>query len=163
MERRGRVHVLPDDVDTDQILPGEYLTTVPNEELGAYALRGYDPEFAETIDDGDVLVAGTNFGLGSSRESAPVALRNAGVGVIVAESFARIFYRNAINVGLPIAVVPGITDHVSEGDTLRVDIARGEVENVTTGESFSTSPLPPDLLAVLEAGGLVAYRQETRE
>jgi 3-isopropylmalate/(R)-2-methylmalate dehydratase small subunit len=159
MERRGRVHRLPDDVDTDQILPGEFLTTVPNEELGEYALRGYDPEFAARIEDGDVLVAGTNFGLGSSRESAPVALRNAGVGAIVAESFARIFYRNAINVGLPIAVVPGISDHVSDGDTLRVDVARGEVENLTTGESFDTDPLPPDLLEILEAGGLVAYRQ----
>lgn len=159
MERRGRVHRLPDDVDTDQIIPGEFLTTVPNEELGEYALRGYDPEFAARIEDGDVLVAGTNFGLGSSRESAPVALRNAGVGAIVAESFARIFYRNAINVGLPIAVVPGISDHVSDGDTLRVDVARGEVENLTTGESFDTDPLPPDLLEILEAGGLVAYRQ----
>ncbi|WP_142860511.1 3-isopropylmalate dehydratase small subunit [Salinigranum halophilum] len=159
MERRGRVHRLPDDVDTDQILPGEFLTTVPNEELGEYALRGYDPDFAARIEAGDVLVAGTNFGLGSSRESAPVALRNAGVGAIVAESFARIFYRNAINVGLPIAVVPGISDHVSDGDTLRVDVARGEVENLTTGESFDTDPLPPDLLEILEAGGLVAYRQ----
>lgn len=159
MERRGRVHRLPDDVDTDQIIPGEFLTTVPNEELGEYALRGYDPEFAARIEDGDVLVAGTNFGLGSSRESAPVALRNAGVGALVAESFARIFYRNAINVGLPIAVVPGISDHVSDGDTLRVDVARGEVENLTTGESFDTDPLPPDLLEILEAGGLVAYRQ----
>jgi len=159
MERRGRVHRLPDDVDTDQILPGEFLTTVPNEELGEYALRGYDPDFAARIEDGDVLVAGTNFGLGSSRESAPVALRNAGVGAIVAESFARIFYRNAINVGLPIVVVPGISDHVSDGDTLRVDVARGEVENLTTGESFDTDPLPPDLLEILEAGGLVAYRQ----
>jgi 3-isopropylmalate/(R)-2-methylmalate dehydratase small subunit len=159
MERQGCAHLLPDDVDTDQILPGEFLTTVPNEELGEYALRGYDPDFVARIEAGDVLVAGTNFGLGSSRESAPVALRNAGVGAIVAESFARIFYRNAINVGLPIAVVPGISDHVSDGDTLRVDVARGEVENLTTGESFDTDPLPPDLLEILEAGGLVAYRQ----
>jgi 3-isopropylmalate/(R)-2-methylmalate dehydratase small subunit len=162
MERQGCAHLLPDDVDTDQILPGEYLTTVPNDELGEYALRGYDPEFAERVEEGDVIVAGRNFGLGSSRESAPVALRNAGVGAVVAESFARIFYRNAINVGLPIAVVPGVTEHVSEGDVVRVDIGEGVVENVTTGERFETSPLPPDLLAVLEAGGLVAYRQGER-
>jgi 3-isopropylmalate/(R)-2-methylmalate dehydratase small subunit len=162
MERQGCAHLLPDDVDTDQILPGEYLTTVPNYELGEYALRGYDPEFAERVEEGDVIVAGRNFGLGSSRESAPVALRNAGVGAVVAESFARIFYRNAINVGLPIAVVPGVTEHVSEGDVVRVDIGEGVVENVTTGERFETSPLPPDLLAVLEAGGLVAYRQGER-
>jgi 3-isopropylmalate/(R)-2-methylmalate dehydratase small subunit len=162
MERQGCAHLLPDDVDTDQILPGEYLTTVPNDELGEYALRGYDPEFAERVEEGDVIVAGRNFGLGSSRESAPVALRNTGVGAVVAESFARIFYRNAINVGLPIAVVPGVTEHVSEGDVVRVDIGEGVVENVTTGERFETSPLPPDLLAVLEAGGLVAYRQGER-
>jgi 3-isopropylmalate/(R)-2-methylmalate dehydratase small subunit len=162
MERQGCAHLLPDDVDTDQILPGEYLTTVPNDELGEYALRGYDPEFAERVEEGDVIVAGRNFGLGSSRESAPVALRNAGVGAVVSESFARIFYRNAINVGLPIAVVPGVTEHVSEGDVVRVDIGEGVVENVTTGERFETSPLPPDLLAVLEAGGLVAYRQGER-
>ena len=162
MERTGRVHVLPEDVDTDQILPGEYLTTVPDDELGEYALRGYDPEFAERIQAGDIIVAGGNFGLGSSRESAPVALKNAGIGAVVAESFARIFYRNAVNVGLPIAVVPGITDHVSDGDTLRVDVAAGEVENVTTGETFTFTPLPPDLLEVLEAGGLVALRQQQR-
>lgn len=163
MERRGRVHLLPDDVDTDQILPGEYLTTVPDEELGEYVLRGYDPAFADELEPGDVIVAGANFGLGSSRESAPVALRNAGVGAVVAESFARIFYRNAVNVGLPIAVVPDVTDHVTAGDVLRVDVARGEVENLSTGETFETSPLPPDLLEILEAGGLVAYRQGTRD
>lgn len=162
MERTGRVHVLPEDIDTDQILPGEYLTTVPDDELGEYALRGYDPEFAARIDTGDIIVAGGNFGLGSSRESAPVALKNAGIGAIVAESFARIFYRNAVNVGLPIAVVPGITDHVSEGDTLRVDVAAGEVENVTTGETFTFTPLSADLLEILEAGGLVALRQRQR-
>jgi 3-isopropylmalate/(R)-2-methylmalate dehydratase small subunit len=160
MERTGRVHVLPADVDTDQIIPGEYLTTVPDAELGEYALRGYDPEFAARIEPGDVVVAGGNFGLGSSRESAAVALKNAGIGAVVAESFARIFYRNAVNVGLPIATVPGITDHVSAGDTLRVDVAAGAVENVTTGETFTFSPLPPDLLEILDAGGLVALRQQ---
>ncbi|WP_254547037.1 3-isopropylmalate dehydratase small subunit [Halomarina pelagica] len=162
MERTGRVHRLPDDVDTDQIIPGEYLTTVPDEELGQYALRGYDPTFADRVERGDVIVAGENFGLGSSRESAPVALRNAGVGAVVAESFARIFYRNAINVGLPIATVPGIADRVSDGDVLRVDVATGDVEDVTTGETFTFDPLPPDLLEILEAGGLVALRRRRR-
>jgi len=163
MERTGTAHVLPEDVDTDQILPGEYLGTVPNEELGEYAMSGYDEAFAEELVEGDVVVAGRNFGLGSSREAAPIALRNAGVGAVVAESFARIFYRNAINVGLPIATVEGITDHVSDGDTVRVDVGRGEVENVTTGETFASSSLPPKLLDVLEAGGLVAYRRRERE
>lgn len=162
MERTGCVHILPDDVDTDRIIPGEYLTTVPNDELGEYVLRGYDPEFADNIEPGDIIVAGGNFGMGSSRESAPVALRNAGIGAVVAESFARIFYRNAVNVGLPIATVPGITDSVTNDDVLRVDVATGIVENVTTGETSTFSPLSPDLLEILEAGGLVELRQQQR-
>lgn len=156
----GRVHRLPGDVDTDQILPGEYLTTVPDDELGEYALEGYDPSFTDRLADGDVIVAGANFGLGSSRESAPVALRNAGVGAVVAESFARIFYRNAINVGLPIAAIPGVTAAVSEGDTFRVDFESGEAENLSTGTTLSFTSLPPDLLEILEAGGLVALRNQ---
>lgn len=162
MERTGRGHVLPEDVDTDQIIPGEYLTTVPEAELGDYVLTGYDDEFPDRLETGDLIVAGANFGLGSSREAAPVAIRNAGIGAVVAESFARIFYRNAINVGLPIAQVTGITDSVSDGDTLRVDIAAGEVENLDTGETFSIVPLPDDLLEILNAGGLIAYRNQQR-
>jgi 3-isopropylmalate/(R)-2-methylmalate dehydratase small subunit len=157
MERTGRAHVLPSDVDTDQIIPGEYLTTVPREELGEYAMQGYDPEFTDRLDDGDVVVAGENFGLGSSREAAPIALRNANVGAVVAESFARIFYRNAVNVGLVIVEIPGVTDHVGDGDEVSVDVAEGTVTNHTTGETFETTPLPEDLLEILEAGGLVAY------
>jgi len=159
MEPSGRAHVLPDDVDTDQIIPGEYLNTVDESELGEYVLEGYDETFAGRVETGDVIVAGENFGLGSSREAAPVAIRNAGVSAVVAESFARIFYRNAINVGLPIVEVAGITDAVTDGDTVRVDVATGVVENVTTGDRFETTPLPDDLLDILEAGGLVAYRR----
>lgn len=163
MERSGHARLLPDDVDTDQIIPGEYLNTIPEEELGEHVLEGYDPEFPNEIESGDVLVAGENFGLGSSREAAPVAIREAGVSAVVAESFARIFYRNAINVGLPIATVPRITEHVSAGDIVRVDFTDGVVENTTTGKSFSISPLPDDLTEILEAGGLVPLRQKQRE
>ncbi|GGL67453.1 LeuD/DmdB family oxidoreductase small subunit [Halocalculus aciditolerans] len=162
MERSGHARLLPDDVDTDQIIPGEYLNTIPEDQLGEHVLEGYDADFPERVADGDVLVAGKNFGLGSSREAAPIAIRNAGVAAVVAESFARIFYRNAINVGLPIAVVPGITEHVSEGDVVRVDLTEGRVENTTTGKSFSISPLPDDLTEILEAGGLVPLRQRQR-
>lgn len=158
MERTGRAHVLPDDVDTDQIIPGRYLNTVEEDELGDHALEGYDSRFVDRLDDGDIVVAGRNFGLGSSREAAPVALKKAGVGAVIAESFARIFYRNCINVGLPIAELPAVTEHVDPGDTVRLDVGAGEVENVTTGETFSVPPLPEDLLEILQAGGLVAYR-----
>lgn len=160
MERTGDAHVLPDDIDTDQIIPGEYLNTIEASELGNYVLEGYDETFADEVEMGDVIVAGRNFGLGSSREAAPIAIRNAGIGAVVAESFARIFYRNAINVGLPIAELPGITDAVSDGDVVRVDVAAGTVENVTSGEHFEVTSLPDDLLEILEAGGLVAYRQQ---
>ncbi|MFB6310098.1 MAG: 3-isopropylmalate dehydratase [Salinirussus sp.] len=163
MQRRGPAHVLPDDVDTDQIIPGEYLTTVPDDELGDYVLVGFDETFPDRVDAGDIIVAGTNFGLGSSRESAPVALKQAGIGAVVAESFARIFYRNAINVGLPIATVESITDHVTTGDTIRVDIEGGSVTNESTGTEFAVEPLPPDLLEILDAGGLVAYRNAQTE
>lgn len=159
MRRCGRAHLLPDDTDTDQIIPGEYLTTVPADELGDYVLVGYDETFPNRVEDGNIVVAGANFGLGLSRESAPVALNRGGVGAVVAESFARIFYRNAINVGLPIAVVDGITDHISDGVTKRVDIETGSVINETIGEGFDVEPLVPDPIEILEAGGLVAYRQ----
>lgn len=158
MRRQGRAHVIGDDIDTDQILPGEYLNTVDEADLGQYAFEGYDPTFIDRIDEGDIVVAGTNFGLGSSREAAPVAIRHSGIGAVVAESFARIFYRNAINVGLPIATVPGITDVVSDGDEVVVDVSEGAVDNLTTGETFETAALPEDLLEILQAGGLVAYR-----
>lgn len=159
MERTGRAHVLPADVDTDQIIPAEYLNDIPEAAYGDHVLEGYDPDFPARIEDGDIIVAGENFGLGSSREGAPIAIRNAGVGAVVAESFARIFYRNCFNVGLPIVEVPGITEHVADGDAIRVDIASGVVANETTGETFSIEPLPADLLEILEAGGLIAYRQ----
>lgn len=159
MERTGRAHVLPADVDTDQIVPAEYLTTVPVDELGDYAMAGYAGDLDGDIQD-SILVAGANFGMGSSREAAPAALREAGVSAVVAQSFARIFYRNAINVGLPIAEVPGITDCVADGDRVRVDVAAGTVENLTTGTSGDATPLPPDLLEILEAGGLVAARSD---
>ncbi len=162
MRREGPAHVLPDDVDTDQIIPGEYLNTVPDEELGAYVLEGYDAAFSDRVSHGDILIAGENFGLGSSREAAPIAIREAGIGAVVAESFARIFYRNAINVGLPIAEVPGISEHVSDDDIIRVDLAQGIVENVTRDESFQINPLPPSLLDILSAGGLIPYRRNRR-
>lgn len=160
MSWSGPAHVLPADVDTDQILPGQYLRVEDEREWGAHALEGYEDAYPDALDQGDVVVAGTNFGTGSSRESAPWALRYAGVDAVVAESFARIFYRNCINVGLPIATVPDVTDHVDTGDEVTVDVAEGVVRNETTGETFDAESLPDQLREVLLAGGLVAYRSE---
>lgn len=160
MRRTGRAHVLDDDVDTDQILPGQYLRVKDEREWGAHALEGYDDTYPDALTDGDVVVAGTNFGTGSSRESAPWALRYAGVDAVVAESFVRIFYRNCINVGLPIATVSGITECVEAGDEVTIDVSDGVVRNEATGDRFEVEPLPDHLRDVLLAGGLVAYRSE---
>lgn len=151
----GKAWVLPDDVDTDQIVPGKYLAKITEEELGPHVLEGYDQEFPDQVSEGDLIIAGKNFGCGSSREHAPIAIKGAGVPVVVAESFARIFYRNAFNVGLPALEVPGVSDAVSEGDTVSVDLETGTVTNETTGETLNAEPLSDKALELIEAGGLI--------
>lgn len=162
MRVEGRAHVVTDDVDTDQIIPSEYLH-LDFEDLGEYALAGYDEGLADAIDPGDVLVGGANLGLGSSREHAPVALKRAGIEAVVAESAARIFYRNCINLGLPIVEVDGITAAVDSGDRVAVDLDDNHVVNRSTGERFETAAVSGHVRAVLDAGGLVAYRRRTRK
>lgn len=162
MAYEGSAHTFGDSVNTDYITPTDYFSE-PIEVIADHVFEPIAPDFHDRFEAGDVIVAGGNFGCGSSRETAPKALKVAGVSVVVAESFARIFYRNAINVGLPIAEVAGVTDDVSSGDRIRVDLGAGVVENVTTGARFEATTLPEDLLAVLEAGGLVAYRERRRE
>lgn len=159
----GKAWVLPDDVDTDQIVPGKYLAKITEEELGPHVLEGYDQAFPEKVSEGDVIVAGRNFGCGSSREHAPIAIKGAGVPVVVAESFARIFYRNAFNVGLPALEVPGISEAVDEGDTVGVDLESGTVTNETTGASFGAEPLSEKALELIEAGGLVNLTRQRLE
>lgn len=160
----GKAWVLPHDVDTDQIVPGKHLAKITEEELGPVVLEGYDQEFPEKVSEGDIIVAGRNFGCGSSREHAPIAIKGAGVPVVVAESFARIFYRNAFNVGLPALEVPEISDHVDEGDEVSVDLETGTVTNETTGETFEAEPLSDKALELIEAGGLVELtRQRLQE
>lgn len=151
----GKAWVLPDDVDTDQIVPGKHLAKITEEELGPVVLEGYDQSFPEKVNEGDILVAGRNFGCGSSREHAPIAIKGAGIPVVLAESFARIFYRNAFNVGLPALEVPGIAEVTSEGDTLAVDLEEGTVTNETTGEALQAEPLSEKALELVEAGGLI--------
>ena len=151
-----QAHVYGDDIDTDRIIPGKYTKTLDLSQLAAHVLEDLDPEFRERVQSGDVLVAGDNFGCGSSREQAPLAIQAAGVSAVVARSFARIFYRNAINVGLPILEVP---DHqIEAGEAVRVDLARGTVE--ASGATYTATPLPPVMLAILDAGGLVPYLRE---
>jgi 3-isopropylmalate/(R)-2-methylmalate dehydratase small subunit len=157
METRfsGKVWTFGDNVDTDQITPGKYLTMITAEELGKVVLEGARPEFAKQVKKGDVIVAGRNFGCGSSREHAPLGIKGAGVPVVLAESFARIFYRNAINVGLPILEVADIHKKVREGDVLDIDLLTGKIVNTTKGETYEAVPLSDKALSILRAGGLV--------
>jgi 3-isopropylmalate/(R)-2-methylmalate dehydratase small subunit len=151
----GRVWTLGRDVDTDQIISGKYLTILDPEELKKHVFEIALPEFAQSARRGDILVADENFGSGSSREHAPQAMRAIGVGAIVADSFARIFFRNAINLGLPTIEAPGVRAIFSTGETARIDLGAGRITNVTTGRSIGFPPLPHHLLELLEAGGLV--------
>jgi 3-isopropylmalate/(R)-2-methylmalate dehydratase small subunit len=151
----GRVWILPDDVDTDQIISGKYLTVIDPNELKKHVFEIALPEFASNARAGDIVVAGVNMGCGSSREHAPQALKAIGVGAVVADSFARIFFRNSINVGIPTVEAPGVRKIFEKGDTARIEMRGGRIQNLRTGASVSFPPLPAHLLELLEAGGLV--------
>jgi len=153
---RGRVIVYGDKIDTDVIIPAKYLVYTDPAILGQHAMEPIDPEFPKKA-KGAILVAGRAFGMGSSREQAAIALKGAGVLAVVAESFARIFYRNAINVGLSVLQAPGVRARVREGDELEVDLAGGVVRNLTTGEVIQGKPLTGLPLEILKAGGLLQY------
>jgi len=144
-----------DDINTDIIIPGKYLVLTDVEELAKHAMEGIDPSFYEKSRGGVILVAGENFGSGSSREHAPIALKHAEVRCVVAKSFARIFYRNSINIGLPVLECREIWGEVSDGDLLRVELENGLIEDVTTGRSFKAEALPRFILELIEAGGLL--------
>lgn len=151
----GPTHVYGDNIDTDRIIPGKYTKTLDTATLAAHVLEDLDPEFSRRVRPGDILVAGRNFGCGSSREQAPVALKAAGVAAVIARSFARIFYRNAINIGLPVVEVE---DHrIQPGDEVSVDLAAGLVVNHTRGETYRAAAMPRQMMDILAAGGLVNY------
>ena len=155
--RAGRAWCYGDNVDTDVIIPARYLTTSDPAELAAHALEDLDPTFASVVQPGDVVVAGDNFGCGSSREHAPLALKGAGVSAVVASSFARIFFRNAINTGLPVAVSPAAVAATQPGDEVVVDVMAGTVTNLTQGTIFDAEPLPGFVGDIVAAGGLVGW------
>jgi 3-isopropylmalate/(R)-2-methylmalate dehydratase small subunit len=160
MKLSGRAWRFGDDVNTDLIMPGKYLELVDPEEMALHAMEGIDPRFVEKIQEGDILVGGRNFGCGSSREQAPLALKHSGVGAVVAESFARIFYRNAINVGLPALECRGIAEAVGEGDTLEIDVDEGTIVDEDNGVRLKFSPMPGFMVDVLKEGGLVPYMRK---
>ena len=155
MEFEGTAFRYGRDIDTDVIIPARYLNTSDPAELARHAMEDLDETFVDRVRPGDIVVAEENFGCGSSREHAPVALKAAGVACVVAKSFARIFYRNAINMGLPILECPAAVDAVAEGHTVAVDTEGGTVRDVTTGQEFTAEPFPPFLVEIMDAGGLV--------
>ena len=153
----GTVHKYGRDVDTDVIIPARYLNTNDPQELASHAMEDIDADFVDRVQPGDIIVAEENFGCGSSREHAPVAIKVAGVSVVVASSFARIFYRNAINTGLPIVICPAAAMEAKSGDTLRVDLVAGTVENLTQGTKHDADPFPPFMQELIDRGGLLPY------
>lgn len=158
MKIKGRVWKFGDNIDTDVIIPYKYkaATTDPYE-LAKYAMSGLDPSFSKKVKSGDVIVAGKNFGCGSSREQAPIALKYAGISAVLAESFARIFYRNAFNIGLPPLIIPGISGKVKEGDMLEIDLKEGTVKILKTAEILKFTPVKGFMRKLLEEGGIVQY------
>ena len=152
----GRVWKFADDIDTDAVIPGRYLVINEPRELAEHLFEGVRPEMAGAVKEGDYVVAGENFGCGSSREHAPLALKGAGIKAVVAKSFARIFFRNAINIGLPLFICPDV-DKIADGSEIEIDMARGIIEDRSRHEFHQTTPLPDFLQEIVEAGGLVEY------
>ena len=155
MNAKGHVFKYPDNVDTDVIIPARYLNTQDAKELAAHCMEDIDKTFTSRVAPGDVMVGGWNFGCGSSREHAPLCIKTSGISVVIAKSFARIFYRNSINIGLPILECPAAADAIAAGDTVSVDFDTGVITDETTGAVFQAEPFPPFIQEIIAAGGLM--------
>ena len=152
---QGTAFQYGDNVDTDVIIPARYLNTADHNELASHCMEDIDKNFVNKVENGDIMIAGNNFGCGSSREHAPIAIKESGISLVIAKSFARIFYRNSINIGLAILECPEATENISEGDKVEADLDKGIIYNRTTGESFETKPFPEFIQKIITNGGLV--------
>lgn len=155
MIAKGIVHRYQDNVDTDVIIPARYLNTQDAKELASHCMEDIDAEFAKRVNDGDIMVAGLNFGCGSSREHAPLAIKTAGISCVIAKTFARIFYRNAINIGLPILECEAASEAIEAGDEVQVDFNTGVITNITKNETYQAEPFPEFIQEIIKAGGLM--------
>nr|WP_090265470.1 3-isopropylmalate dehydratase small subunit [Solibaculum mannosilyticum] len=155
MQIEGTVHRYGDNVDTDVIIPARYLNTSSHEELAAHCMEDIDKDFVKKVQKGDVMVGGKNFGCGSSREHAPIAIKASGISCVIAASFARIFYRNAINIGLAILECPEAAAEIQNGDQVKVDVTTGVITDVTTGKTYQAEPFPPFIQNIIASGGLL--------
>ena len=157
---KGKSIKYGDNVDTDVIIPARYLNTIDKKELASHCMEDIDKDFTKKVETGDIMVAGYNFGCGSSREHAPIAIKESGISLVIARSFARIFYRNAINIGLAIVECSEAVDGISDGDKVEADLDNGVIYNRTTGKSFQTQPFPAFIQEIIENGGLVSSIQK---
>ncbi|MDE5862472.1 MAG: 3-isopropylmalate dehydratase small subunit [Ruminococcus sp.] len=155
MKYEGKVIKYGDNVDTDVIIPARYLNTSDHAELASHCMEDLDKTFVTRVQQGDIITAGFNFGCGSSREHAPIAIKASGISLVIAKSFARIFYRNSINIGLAIVECPEAVDGISEGDKLEADMDNGIIRNLTTGKEYKTAPFPEFVQKIIENGGLI--------
>ena len=162
MDAKGRVHKYQDNVDTDVIIPARYLNTKDHAELASHCMEDIDPDFVKNVKPGDIIVAGENFGCGSSREHAPIAIKASGISCVIATTFARIFYRNAINIGLPILECPEASKAIDDGDEVEVDFSKGEIRNVTKNETYTAAAFPEFIRGIINAGGLMASIKERK-
>lgn len=157
---KGKVHKYGSDVDTDVIIPARYLNSSDPAELASHCMEDIDADFVKKVQAGDMIVADDNFGCGSSREHAPIAIKVSGISCVIAKTFARIFYRNAINIGLPILQCPEAVDGIKAGDEVEVDASSGKITNLNTGKSYQAMPFPPFMQTLIAAGGLIEYAKE---
>ena len=160
MKTQGTVFKYPDNVDTDVIIPARYLNTSDAKELAKHCMEDIDAEYVNQVKPGDVMVAGWNFGCGSSREHAPLVIKTCGTGCVIAKSFARIFYRNAINIGMPILECEEAADEINAGDEVAIDFDTGVITNVTTGKTYQAEPFPAFIQNIIAKGGLLASLKE---
>ncbi len=151
----NKVYKYGDNIDTDVIIPARFLNTSSHSELAQHCMEDIDKEFAKTVQKGDIMVAGANFGCGSSREHAPISIKESGILCIIAKSFARIFYRNAINIGLPILECEDAAKEINPGDNLDINFEKGSIKNQTTGKTYQAAPFPPFMQEIINAGGLM--------
>ena len=163
MKASGKVFRYGDNIDTDVIIPARYLNTSDPSELAKYCMEDIDTTFSKRVEVGDIIVADKNFGCGSSREHAPIAIKASGISCVIAKTFARIFYRNAINIGLPILECPEAVEGISENDQVEIDFGTGIIKNVTTGKSYKAQPFPEFMQRIIAANGLVNYVKGNRE